>query len=93
MTQQDRHDVLYAWGDRLRAARTARSLSRGDLAQQLGVVPKTIQRWESGDTRPSEEQQRLAAEKLGISVSKLFPRTTDEDELPDLVAALGNGCS
>jgi transcriptional regulator with XRE-family HTH domain len=93
MTSPDSPDVLAGWGPRLLAARTNADLSRRQLAERVGVADKTIQRWEAGTGAPSPAQQRSLAAALNLSVTELFPRSDDEAELPNLVAALGQGCS
>lgn len=97
MTNQDTGDVLFGWGGRLLAARTAAGLSRRALAHDIGVSTKTIQRWEAAagayTTQPSPIQQRRLANVLNLSVTELFPRSDDEADLVSLAAALGNGCS
>jgi transcriptional regulator with XRE-family HTH domain len=49
-------------GRRLRAARTARGLSRATLADRAGVQPNQLALWERGRSSPSvDELERLAA--------------------------------
>ena len=47
-------------GDKLKHCRTIMGLTQEQLARNLGVSWNTVQRWESGKTRPSP----LAMEKL-----------------------------
>ncbi len=46
--------------DKLRHCRVAKEWTQEQLARNVGVSLNTVQRWESGKTRPSP----LAAEKL-----------------------------
>jgi len=47
-------------GDKLKHCRTIKGWTQEQLARNLGVSWNTVQRWESGKTRPSP----LAMEKL-----------------------------
>ena len=49
-------------GDKLRHCRHAKGWTQEQLARNLGVSWNTVQRWESGKTKPSP----LAMEKLRI---------------------------
>jgi transcriptional regulator with XRE-family HTH domain len=105
MTSSDTSDVLFGWGRRLQAARTAAGLSRPALAVGVGVSAKTIQRWEATGpnaytTQPNPAQQRRIAELLDIPVTDLFPRSGREAELEGLASEydallerVGGGCS
>jgi transcriptional regulator with XRE-family HTH domain len=105
MTSQDTGGGIFAgWGNRLTAARTAANLSRRQLAEQVGVTAKTIQRWEGAagaySSQPSARQQQQLADALGIPVSDLLPRSEREGtleglaaEYDDLLQRVGNGCS
>lgn len=93
MTSPGSGDVLSGWGGRLAAARVAASKTQQNLASTLGVALITIQRWEAGSRRPSEELQVELAKALGVPVTDLLPRDDAEAELPELVARLGGGCS
>lgn len=42
-------------GDRIRKARSEAGMSQADLADALGVNPKTVARWEAGHTQPTLE--------------------------------------
>ncbi len=100
MPTTDDNDVLDGWGARLAAARSAANLTQAALASALDVKVFTIQRWEAGSRRPSEEDQRRIAGAVGAHVTALFPRTDRETELEELVAEadhilaqVGGGCS
>ena len=56
---------------RLKELRKARGLSQKNFAESLGVVPRTYQRYESGErTIPSDVLQRLS--EIGVSVHWLL---------------------
>lgn len=105
MTSPDIDDVLFGWGQRLAAARTAAGLNQPQLAAELGVSTKTIQRWEATGrhpdaTRPNLAQQRRLAQILDVPISDLLPRSNREATLEgvaaehdDLLERIGGGCS
>lgn len=45
--------------DRIRIARTRRGLTKADLARELGVTPRTVTRYESGDA-PTDSAETLS---------------------------------
>ena len=45
-----------------------------ELAEATKSHPSSVYRWLNGDTTPSPIKQDIIAEKLGIPVSKLFPK-------------------
>ena len=50
------------FGDKLKSARERHNLTRVQLAEQIGSSPKTIARWERGETLPrSQFHQKLCA--------------------------------
>lgn len=57
------------------AARTARNLSQEELAKELGVAKRTVQRWEEdGTSRPRAAQVRQLQTTMGLPVEQLgFP--------------------
>lgn len=93
MTSPEDLNILGGWGSRLAAARNAAGLTQLDLATALDVTAVTVQRWEAGSRRPSEEDQTRLARVLRISITELFPRTEDEAELVVLAGRIGMGCS
>jgi len=46
-------------------------MSRADLASFLGVDPRQIQRYETGDSQPTLQGARLLAERLGVTLDEL----------------------
>ncbi|MFC1912248.1 helix-turn-helix transcriptional regulator [Chloroflexota bacterium] len=59
--------------NKLRQCRLAKEWTQEQLARNIGVSLNTVQRWESGKTRPSP----LAAEKL----QELFKEILERDQL------------
>lgn len=53
-------------GERLRAARTSKGLSQGELAVQVGVSRTAIGQWEVNGVQPSIERLELAAKILEV---------------------------
>lgn len=52
-------------GNLLRQAMTARSMSRVDLADALGVDVKTVTNWRGGKTMPSDRDRGRLRDLLG----------------------------
>lgn len=75
--------------ERLRNYRDSRSLSRSDLAEELGVTPVTLYRWETGSARPSP----LAAEKLeAIGFGVIASSETNVTTIPRLKSHASSKC-
>lgn len=49
----------------VRNLRHLKGLSQADLAQQIGVSRSTVERWETGQTRPQPSQRERLADILG----------------------------
>jgi transcriptional regulator with XRE-family HTH domain len=56
---------------RIKAAREAKGLSQGGLAEGLGISRSAVNQWEVGRTAPSGENIRQLAEFLGETVEWL----------------------
>jgi transcriptional regulator with XRE-family HTH domain len=57
----------------LKTYRSARSLSQGKLADQLGVTRTTVARWETGTRKVDHELLPKISEATGIAPSDLRP--------------------
>lgn len=57
---------------RLREAMEQASVRPGDLASELGIDPKTVQRWVTGRV-PHRSSRLAAARVLGVDVGSLWP--------------------
>ena len=60
--------------ERLKQLRQARSLSQTRLAELLGVLPRTYNRWERGGHVPHAEMLVKIADALQVSVDELLGR-------------------
>lgn len=82
------------FGQRLRAARVAKSYTQEQLGQIVGVTDAAVRMWESDRREPDIERIRLLADALGISVGHLMgsvdevPSPEDYDLPADLEMAL-----
>lgn len=54
------------YSDVIKAARSAKELTQGQLAELVGVAQPTVQRWESGKRAPEHDTIPRLAEVLGI---------------------------
>src|SRR5438874_2061881 len=63
-----------------------KGLSQEELAEQLGVVPNTVSRWETATYRPSLADLQALAKFFGVSILEFFPR--EEADANEKVEAL-----
>ncbi|MGW0980306.1 helix-turn-helix domain-containing protein [Streptomyces xiamenensis] len=66
--------------ERLRAALLARGLTVRDLAERIGVDPKTVERWITQGIKPYRRHQYATASQLKVDAATLWPddsRTVD----------------
>jgi len=68
-------------GDRLRALRECKNLSRGQIERQTGLLSGFVSRLEHGDAVPSVEALKKIAQALAVPLYRLF---YDDDEPPKL---------
>ena len=66
------------FGDKLRNIRKKMSLRQDELANMVGVVTKTLQRWEYGETTPRADDIAKLCEALYVTESELLNGTSDE---------------
>jgi transcriptional regulator with XRE-family HTH domain len=64
--------------ERLKAARTAKGYSQGQLAELIGVHVTNISRYERGENRPTSDVLTKLGEALGVSGDYLMSGTVDE---------------
>src|SRR5437762_3568828 len=63
----------------LKMARVKKGLTRQELAERCrNISPKTIYRYEKGETKPSRKKAQLLAEALGATVEKLSEQPTGD---------------
>src|SRR5262245_8803705 len=68
-------------GIKLKRLYAAKGWSRAKLAREMGVTPKTIQRWENGEPAFESNVVRLAI-VLGVEPSELYaPQFPPRDSL------------
>lgn len=65
-------------GDVIRAAREAREWTNRDLAEEMGVIERTVQRWQAGDL-PKLSTMRELADVLEIPLADLVGSTNGHD--------------
>lgn len=56
----------------LRAARARADLSQGEVAEKVGVIIGTLQKYESGDMTPGADKLPAIAEVLGVTPNTLL---------------------
>ena len=64
--------ITEGFGDRLRKIRKKMSLRQDELADMLGVVTKTLQRWEYGETAPRATDIAKLCEALNVTETELL---------------------
>lgn len=74
----------------IKKARLAADLTQEMLAEQLGVSPQAVSKWECGSTSPDIYLLPALADALGISLDGLFSNTREE-KLERVEAILANG--
>lgn len=55
------------WSERIRASREALSVTRGELAERLGIPRDSLRRWEDGTRRPREAKLRALLDELKLT--------------------------
>ncbi len=69
------------FGQRLRAARTARELEQQQLAEKAGLPPSSISHFESGARKPSFDNLRSLAKSLDVTTDYLLGRVDTMDRV------------
>lgn len=64
--------------ERLRSQIANAGLSTGDLASELGVDPKTVERWVTKDRLPHRNHRWHTAKTLGVDEGYLWPQVLDD---------------
>jgi len=72
-------------GELIRERRLGLGLSLGQLATKVSTSAAEVRRWERGEQTPSEENQAVLAEMLGVEADAMA-NLAAEIELPDPVA-------
>ncbi len=64
-------------GPIIKAARKARGLTLAEVGNALGVTRQYVQAWEAGRRNPGRKHLAKLAEVLGLQVTDLLPRESD----------------
>ena len=64
-------------GARIRAARHRRGLTQRAVADALGINDRHVHAWEAGRRNPGPKHLAKLAEVLGLQVTDLLPRESD----------------
>lgn len=56
----------------LREIREKAGMTREQLAEFVGITPRTIQAYESGDRRPMPETAKKIADRFGLSIEEMW---------------------
>jgi transcriptional regulator with XRE-family HTH domain len=67
--------------ERLRAALLGRGLSVAALAEEMGVDPKTVERWITKGRNPYRKHRYAVAARLGYDEKYLWPDALDSDQV------------
>ena len=69
-------------GKRIAALRRDKGLKQDELAQQLGVTPQAVSKWETGTADPSTSNLLALAKLFGVSAEELLRQVdrTDAEE-------------
>ena len=59
-------------GETIRARRVILRMTQQQVAEQVGVAPLTVGRWESGATSPTVDDLHKLAEALGCTATDLI---------------------
>lgn len=76
---------MNSFGERLRFAREMARLTRSALAERIDRTPRTIERWEAGDTSPTAGDAVAVAKALGIEYEWL---RSGKGDLPESARAV-----
>ena len=69
-------------GKRIAALRRDKGLKQDDLAQQLGVTPQAVSKWENDQTCPDITLLPQLAQIRGVSVDELLSGKAPQEEPP-----------
>lgn len=64
--------------NRLERLRTAKGWSKSELAEHLGVHPRTVDRWEKGSYQIPDPVKGRLCDLFGVSLDYLMGRTPEE---------------
>lgn len=70
-------DYRLAWGQRIRALRSAAGYSQRALSVAMNVDQAVVSRWERGITSPRDDRRLELAAVLGVHPDELFSYAPD----------------
>lgn len=65
-------------GKKIRQLRFKAGLTQEQLAEQMGVVPQSVSKWETGAAMPDISLLPLIAETFGVTIDDLFDLTNEQ---------------
>ncbi len=71
------------FGKRLKQLRLQANMSQEELAEQVGVAPKTVSYWENAHNPVTLSKIPLIAEALNVPVYKLFVFLETDEQVAD----------
>ena len=77
--------TLEAFGQRIKALRTAQGLSQQQLADLIYVTRKTVGNWETGNRIPDLTMLSRLAECLGVETYELIDTLQGQDNPPSII--------
>lgn len=93
MNKKPENESLMSLGTRIRTHREALKLSRGYVADVLGVSLSTLQAWENDEREPAASSILRLSETLKTSVSKLLLGSDSEESKPVSTAVVTTGAT
>lgn len=79
------------FGEKIKAARSAKSLKQSELADRLGVSNTTISNWEKNVSKPDVDTLELLCGALGIAPNHLLSLQADNEEIKKPATGEGDG--
>ncbi len=75
------------FGERLKNAREASSMSQKTMANRIGVKPATVEKWENGEMDPRANRLQMLASMLNVPLLWLI---AGSQKVPDPTAGITN---
>lgn len=75
-------------GQRIKELRTAKRLKQSELAEAIGIEPRSISKIESGAHFPKDTHLNNIASVLDVEIKDLFDFSTLPEEKQDLINAI-----
>lgn len=81
-------DVKKLLGQRIKELRTAKKLKQSELAEAIGIEPRSICKIETGAHFPKDTHLDKIAKTLGVEIKDLFNFSSLPDEREELIKAI-----